>query len=88
MGNYKYITNRTLEDSSGKPAGNIAIRVPNGSDMADVRYRCPECQNAESKHQEWKRPFSIKCSKCGFLMRITRLKDEIKKDKLKARARA
>jgi predicted RNA-binding Zn-ribbon protein involved in translation (DUF1610 family) len=84
-GNYRYITNRSIAGSSGR-AGNIAIRVPNGSDTADVRYRCPECQHTELTKQEWKRPFSVKCSKCGFLIRVPRLKDEIRKDKLRARA--
>lgn len=84
-GNYRYITNRTVPGSRGQ-AGNIAIRVPNGSSTADVRYRCPECQHTELTKQEWKRPFSVKCSGCGFLIRVSRLKDEIKRDKLKARA--
>ena len=84
-GNYRYITNRSIRGKSGQ-AGNIAIRVPKGSDIADVRYRCPECQHTEMTQQEWRRPFSVKCSKCGFLIRVPRLKDEIKKDKHKARS--
>ena len=83
-GNYRYITNRTISGKSGKQ-GNIAIRVPKESDTADVRYRCPECQHSELTKQEWKRPFSVKCSKCGLLIRVPRLKDEIKKDKKKGR---
>lgn len=86
MGNYKYITNRTLLNKEGKETGNIAVMVRNDSDTAQFKYRCPECGNSEQGEKEWKKPFSIKCSKCGFLMRLSKLKDEIKKEKLKARA--
>ncbi len=84
-GNYRYITNRAVENSSGRVTGNIAVRVPRDSDTAEVRYACPECQHTEATKKEWKRPFSVKCSKCGFLIRVPRLKDEIKRDKLRAR---
>jgi len=88
MGNYKYVTNRVLRNSAGKDSGNIAVRVPNGSETADVRYRCPECGHGEATKQEWRRPFSVKCMKCGFLMRIPRLKDEVKKEKKLEMAKA
>ncbi len=86
MGNFRYITNRTLLDSNGTDKGNIAVMVRNGSEDADVRYRCPECGFSEQTRKAWKRPFSVKCSKCGFLMRLSRLKDDIKREKKKARA--
>ena len=85
MGNYRYITNRVLLNKAGEEKGNIAVLVPNESDMAKVRYRCPECSHSEQTEQEWKRPFSVKCSGCGALIRLPRLKDEIKKEKKKAR---
>jgi peptide subunit release factor 1 (eRF1) len=85
MGNYKYITNRTLLNKAGEEKGSIAVMVPNDSDVARVRYRCPECGHNEQAEREWKRPFSLKCSGCGLLIRLSRLKDEIKKDKKKAR---
>ncbi len=85
MGNYKYITNRVLLSKAGEEKGSIAVLVPNDSDTAKVRYRCPECGHSEMTEQEWKRPFSVKCSGCGFLMRLARLKDELKKEKKKAR---
>jgi peptide subunit release factor 1 (eRF1) len=85
MGNYRYITNRVLLNKAGQEKGSIAVMVPNGTDMARVRYRCPECGHSEQGEREWKRPFSLKCSGCGFLIRLARLKDEIKKEKRKAR---
>ena len=85
MGNYRYITNRTLLNEAGEEKGNVAVMVPNGTDMAKVRYRCPECSHSEQLEQEWKRPFSVKCSGCGLMMRLARLKDEVKKEKKAAR---
>jgi peptide subunit release factor 1 (eRF1) len=85
MGNYKYITNRTLLNKAGEEKGNIAVLVPNESDMARVKYRCPECSHSEQSEKEWKRPFSVKCNECGFLMRLPKLKDEAKREKQKAR---
>ena len=85
MGKYRYITNRTLLNKAGEEKGNIAVLVPNDSNAAKVRYRCPECSHSEQLEQEWKRPFSVKCSGCGFLIRLPRLKDEIKREKKNAR---
>ncbi|MBI4020583.1 MAG: hypothetical protein HY367_04580 [Candidatus Aenigmarchaeota archaeon] len=79
MGLYKYITNRQLQNGAGKVTGSIAVAVRNDSATADVRYTCPECSNKQQAAQEWKRPFSMKCSKCGLLMRLPRLKDQAKK---------
>ncbi len=85
MGNYKYITNRAVKNSAGKEAGNIAVRVPITSNTADVRYKCPECSHQAAANQEWKRPFNVKCAKCGFLIRLPKLRAEIKKEKRLAR---
>ena len=84
-GNYKYITNRVIQNKAGENAGNIAIRVPKDSDTAQVRYKCPECQHTEMTEQPWKRPFSVKCAGCGATIKVPKLKDEIKKEKKKAR---
>jgi peptide subunit release factor 1 (eRF1) len=81
MGQYKYVTNRTLTDASGQPKGRIKVLVPADSDTAQVEYACPECGHSEKKSQPWARPFSIKCGKCGMIIKIPKLKDEIKKDK-------
>jgi ssDNA-binding Zn-finger/Zn-ribbon topoisomerase 1 len=81
VGNFKYITNRTIFNDQGKETGRIAVLVRNGSDDADVKYTCPECEFSEQTKRPWKRPFSLKCSKCGFLIRLPRLKDEMKRKK-------
>ena len=88
MGNYRYITNRVLLNKAGEETGNIAVMVPNDSDMAKTKYKCPECGHKEMLEKEWKRPFSLKCSACGFLLRLARLKDEIKKEKNAAKKKA
>ena len=81
MGKYRYITNRTVLNKQGEEKGRIRVLVPADSDTAQVDYKCPECGNEEHVEKPWKRPFSVKCSKCGFLIRLPRLKDEIKKSK-------
>jgi len=85
MGQYRYVTNRTVENNAGKPEGRIKVLVPQDSENADVDYICPECGNSDKLQQVWKRPFNVKCSKCGFLIKLPRLKDEIKKDKKRAK---
>ncbi len=85
MGLYKYVTNRTLKDKAGVDKGRIKVLVPADSDTAQVDYVCPECGFSEHKQQTWARPFVLKCSKCGTVMKIPKLKDEIKKDKLAAK---
>lgn len=76
MGQYKYVTNRILANKKGEEKGKIRVLVKINSDIAEVDYVCPECGFSEHTEKEWKRPFSVKCSKCGFLMRIPRLKDK------------
>lgn len=80
---FKYITNRTLKNKSGKDSGRIRVLVKADSDVAEVDYICPECSDSRHTNEKWARPFSVKCSKCGFLMRLPKLKDEIKKEKKK-----
>ncbi|RLJ06613.1 MAG: hypothetical protein DRP13_01705 [Candidatus Aenigmatarchaeota archaeon] len=81
MGRFRYITNRTLLNSENKETGRISVLVRADSDTAEVKYKCPECGFEEQTQKPWKRPFSVKCAKCGFLIRLPRLKDEIKKAK-------
>ena len=85
MGNYKIVSNRVMKNKAGEEKGRLRIRVPKDSDTAEGDYICPECGNQDKVSQEWERPFSVKCSKCGFLMRMAKLKDEIKRDKKKAK---
>ena len=85
MGNFRYITNRTLINKAGQKSGSIAVMVRNGSDDAEVKYRCPECGFSEQTKKPWKRPFSVKCEKCSIVMKVSKLKDEAKREKKKAR---
>ncbi|HDJ96443.1 MAG TPA: hypothetical protein ENG45_00015 [Candidatus Aenigmarchaeota archaeon] len=75
----RYITTRNLRNKNGKITGKIRVIVWEGENVAHVNYTCPECGHTEKTEKEWKRPFSVKCSKCGFLIRVPRLKTEIKK---------
>ncbi|MFQ5647960.1 MAG: hypothetical protein ACE5FW_01875 [Candidatus Aenigmatarchaeota archaeon] len=72
---YRYVTNRTLPNSSGKAdAGRLKAFVLAGSDTAEVDYTCPECGHSEHLSQPFKRPLSVKCSKCGQTMKAPKLK--------------
>ena len=86
MGQYRYVTNRTAQNKAGEARGKIRVLVKQGSDTAEVDYVCPECSMSEHREQEWTRPFSIKCSKCSFMIKLPKLKDEIKKDKKRNKA--
>jgi RNase P subunit RPR2 len=86
MGNYSYITNRTLRNGRGEEKGRIAVRVKTGSATAEYNYTCPECGDSRNGTQEFRRPIMVKCQKCGFLMKLPKLKDELKKEKKKNRA--
>ena len=85
MGNFSYITNRTVQNKAGELKGKIAVLVRKGSSIAEYKYICPECGDAADGQQEFKRPITIRCQKCGFLMKLPKLKDELKKDKKKIR---
>lgn len=85
MGNYSYITNRTLHNNAGEEKGKIAILVRTGSTNAEYKYVCPECGDQRDGQQEFHRPIAVRCQKCGHLMKLPKLKDELKKEKKKAR---
>ena len=75
-----YHTNRSAKNARGEPTGKIRV-LATKDNVARVEYVCPECMHEADAEQEWKRPFSVKCSKCGFVMKMPKLKDEIKRDK-------
>lgn len=85
MGNYRVISNRTMANRAGEQKGRLRIRVPNDSDTVEGDYLCPECGSQGQISQEWRRPFTVKCGKCGFPMRISKLKDDIKREKKAAK---
>lgn len=75
-----YHTWRDAKNKKGEPTGKIRVLVPPHSSTAMVDYTCPECKHTGYKEQEWKRPFSMKCDKCGFLLRVSKMKNEAKKE--------
>lgn len=76
-----YHTNRPIKNSKGKYTGAIRILVLKSDNIARCEYICPECKFHNYKETPWKRPFSIKCEKCGYLIRVPRMRDEIKREK-------
>ena len=68
------------KNAKGEPRGKIRVLVPPHSTTAMVEYTCPECKHAGYEEQEWKRPFKMKCGKCGFLMTVPKMKQEAKRD--------
>jgi transcription elongation factor Elf1 len=74
MGNYSYITCRTLQNKSGEEKGKLKVFVRTGSETAEGEYECPECGDRGKVDQVFKRPLNVKCSKCGFLMKAPKLK--------------
>lgn len=71
---YKYITNRTILNKAGEETGRIQAMVKEGSDNVEGKYICAECKHEGQINQPFKRPLSVKCEKCGFLMRLPKLK--------------
>jgi len=82
---YSFVSNRIMKNSKNEDKGKMRVLVPNGSDTAQVDYVCPECGLSKHIETEWIRPFSVKCSKCGFMLKLPKLKDEMKKDKKQAK---
>lgn len=83
---YKFVSNRVLKNKSEEETGKMRVLVRTGSDMAEVDYTCPECKNTDHAETEWRRPFSVRCSKCSFSMKLPKLKDEIKREKKKGKS--
>ncbi|UCC92096.1 MAG: hypothetical protein JSV39_02450 [Candidatus Aenigmatarchaeota archaeon] len=80
---YRFVSNRILKNSKGEEKGRMRVLVKIDSDTAETDYECPECGLKEHAEPEWRRPFSIACSKCGFVMKLPKLKDEMKREKKK-----
>ena len=83
---FKFVSNRIIKNKNEEETGRMRVIVRTGSETAEVDYECPECSFKEHIETEWKRPFSVRCNKCGFLLRLPKLKDEIKREKKKAKA--
>jgi len=64
-----YHTLRNLENN-----GKIRILVIKGEKIAHTEYICPKCGYYGYITKGWKRPFNVKCEKCGFLIKVPKLK--------------
>ncbi len=76
--NCSYHTNRSVKNSKGEITGSIRVLVP--KDTAMVEYKCPECAHEAYVEQPWKRPFSVKCGKCGLKISVPKLRAQAKKE--------
>jgi len=71
-----YHTLRELENG-----GKIRVLVVKGEKNAHIEYICPQCKHTDCVTQEWKEVSkaakiraSVKCAKCGFMMKVEKLK--------------
>lgn len=71
-----YHTLRILENN-----GRIRALVLKGENTMHIEYVCPKCNHYDYVQQEWKQvskaakiKFEIKCSKCGFAIKVEKLK--------------
>ncbi len=78
---YRFMANRSFETPQGQ--GKIRMFVKTGSETAEGDYACPACKKSGKINQPFKRPIQVRCDSCGFLLKLARLKDEMKKEKLK-----
>ncbi|UCG95387.1 MAG: hypothetical protein JSV92_05130 [archaeon] len=77
---YVYHTWRDLEDEGGNKKGELRVLVLEDN-TARVEYKCPECGHEAYEEKPWKRPFNVKCQKCSCLIRVPKLRDQVKKKK-------
>lgn len=75
-----YHTWRDVLNKDKKPTGKVRILVKKGETTAHVEYICPECGHYEYTTVAWKKPFDFKCSKCSFVVKVPKLKEQIKKE--------
>jgi len=76
-----YHTWRDVANKNGKRTGKIRVLVLKVDQIARCEYICPECGYENYEEKPWKRPFSINCTKCNFLIRVSRMRDEVKRER-------
>lgn len=74
-----YHTQRTVKNSKGEPKGKIRV-LARKDGTAMTEYTCPECTNSGYVEQPWKRPYYVKCEKCGQKISVPKMKDAAKKE--------
>ena len=80
-GKYKFVCNRQVENKARELTGRVKAYVPADEDTLYGEYTCAECGHNDKINQVWKRHLNVKCSKCGFTMKIPKLKDQVKREK-------
>jgi hypothetical protein len=75
-----YHTWRDVKNKKCEPTGKIRVLVPPNSTNAMVEYTCPECKHVAYTETEWKRPFYVKCEKCGAKIGVPKMKAEAKRE--------
>lgn len=63
-----YHTMRLLENG-----GKMRVLVL-PDNIARTEYVCPKCGFCGYSETQWKRPFSVKCEKCGATIKVPKLK--------------
>lgn len=89
----EYITTRELKNSSGEINGKIKIMKLKEESEANVELTCPSCGHAEKRKENWSEPFvegsganqkfNVNCTKCGFSIKLMKLKKEVRKKEKK-----
>ena len=74
-----YHTQRTTKNKKGEMTGKIRV-LATKDNVARVEYICPECTSYGYQEVEWKRPFYVKCEKCGTKLGVPKMKDEAKRE--------
>ena len=74
-----YHTQRNAKNSKNQPTGKIRV-LATPDNIARVEYTCPECGHEAYTEAEWKRPFSIKCEKCGYKLSVPKMREEFKRE--------
>lgn len=87
----EYITTREVENKSGQVTGKVRIVKISEEPDAMVEITCPECGASEKRKEPWAEPlvtgegskakFTIKCNKCGHVVKMLKLKKEAAKKK-------
>ena len=75
MGQFKFVSNRSVKNEKGEETGKIKIFVKSDSNTAEGDYKCPECLNEGKINQEFSRPFFVICQKCNFKINLPKLKE-------------
>ena len=73
-------TQRKLTNKKGEMTGKVRVLVLREDEIARVEYICPECSYYGYLEKEWKRPFSFRCEKCNVLIRVPKLREQIKRE--------